>query len=98
MNVVTTDTPRRECQPKISFTAAPSLGKWLGGVSTQVCRRTTGVILDLINARVTVGYLIAKLSDYPVKQVHDWLDELETLFFIDAVTLPEDSDLIRRAA
>jgi hypothetical protein len=98
MNVVTTGHSQAGMPAKNIVYRRTELGEMAWRCLDSGLPRGYRRILDLINARVTVGYLIAKLSDYPVKQVHDWLDELETLFFIDAVTLPEDSDLIRRVA
>lgn len=44
-------------------------------------------ILDLIASPTPVATLVSALSDYSAKQVQDWLDELETLCFIDTSRL-----------
>jgi len=44
-------------------------------------------ILDLIASPTPVATLVSRLSDDSAKQVLDWLDELETLCFIDTSRL-----------
>jgi hypothetical protein len=44
-------------------------------------------ILDLIASPTPAAALVSGLSDYSAKQVQDWLDELETLCFIDTSRL-----------
>jgi hypothetical protein len=46
---------------------------------------------------MAVTKIAARLSDYPAKQVEDWIDELETLCFVDASRIAEALDA-RRAA
>jgi hypothetical protein len=44
-------------------------------------------ILDLIASPTLVAALVSGLGDYSAKQIQDWLDELETLCFIDTSRL-----------
>jgi hypothetical protein len=44
-------------------------------------------ILDLVASPTPVATLVSRLRDYSAKQVQDWLDELETLCFIDTSRL-----------
>lgn len=57
-------------------------------------------ILGFIEMPTYVEAIVAHLCDYPPKQIHDWLDELETLGFIDIypVREPEGDALVTRQA
>ena len=54
-------------------------------------------ILDLVAEPTEVTKIVVRLSDFPAKQVEDWIDELETLCFVDASRIVEPLD-IRHAA
>jgi hypothetical protein len=54
-------------------------------------------ILDLVAEPTEVTKVVVRLREYPPKQVEDWIDELETLCFVDASRIDKPFDA-RQAA
>ena len=54
-------------------------------------------ILDLVAAPTAISNIAQQLTEYRVKQVHDWIDELETLCFIHASRLDEPQEVLQAA-
>ena len=54
-------------------------------------------ILDLVAAPTTVSNVALQLTEYRIKQVQDWIDELETLCFIHTSSLDEPKEVLQAA-
>jgi hypothetical protein len=54
-------------------------------------------ILDLVAAPTAVSNVAQQLTEYQVKQIQDWIDELETLCFLHASQIDEPQEALQAA-